>query len=258
MNPLIAIGFVAFFVSALTVGIRLLLLWRRTQQLPELLIGVGVLGIGPVGFGFQLCGLQLLTKGINAEGLFFVAHVAITAGVIAKLEFNHRVYHAANGAWLVLARTCGAIMLAFVVYHMFFSQFTPPPGRADWISNIRSMMQAFALLWGATEALIFWSQMRKRSKLGMASLELTQRFLLWGIGAGAAGLGTGMGALVGMIVGQRMLEIPWVVAMSSGMGFIAAAAMWLAFIPPQAYIRWVRRSDPATAEGTASDLAPPA
>ena len=56
MNPLILVGFLTFFVVALTVGIRLLLLWGRTRQLPELLMGIGVLGIGPVGFGCMLVG----------------------------------------------------------------------------------------------------------------------------------------------------------------------------------------------------------
>jgi len=42
MNPLILVGFLTFFVVALTVGVRLLLLWGRTRQLPELLMGIGV------------------------------------------------------------------------------------------------------------------------------------------------------------------------------------------------------------------------
>ena len=42
-HPLIHVGFLAFFVVALVVGVRLVHLWWRTRQLPELLIGLGVL-----------------------------------------------------------------------------------------------------------------------------------------------------------------------------------------------------------------------
>jgi hypothetical protein len=54
LGGLIWVGFVAFFVVALTVGVRVLLLARRTRELPELLMGIGVLGIGPVGFGLMV------------------------------------------------------------------------------------------------------------------------------------------------------------------------------------------------------------
>ncbi|MCH7709788.1 MAG: hypothetical protein IH884_14975, partial [Myxococcales bacterium] len=49
------IGFGAFFVSSLAIGIRLRQLARRTAQISELLIGIGVLCIGPIG-----CGLSML------------------------------------------------------------------------------------------------------------------------------------------------------------------------------------------------------
>ena len=45
MNGLVWVGFGAFFVVASTVGVRLLLLWRRTRQLPELLPSVLRTGI---------------------------------------------------------------------------------------------------------------------------------------------------------------------------------------------------------------------
>ena len=42
MESFVWVGFVAFFVASLSVGVRLVLLWGRTRQLPELLIGIGV------------------------------------------------------------------------------------------------------------------------------------------------------------------------------------------------------------------------
>ena len=62
METFALLGFLTFFVASLAVGVRLVLLWRRTRQLPELLIGIGVLGIGPVGFGSMMVGVALLER----------------------------------------------------------------------------------------------------------------------------------------------------------------------------------------------------
>ncbi len=59
MEYALAIGFGSFLVASLVVGLRLVLLSRRTGQLPELLIGVGVLGIGPLGFGLSMIAMGL-------------------------------------------------------------------------------------------------------------------------------------------------------------------------------------------------------
>jgi hypothetical protein len=53
LESFVWVGFAAFFVASLTAGVRLVMLWRRTRELPELLIGIGVLGIGPVGYGLS-------------------------------------------------------------------------------------------------------------------------------------------------------------------------------------------------------------
>ena len=83
--------------------------------------------------------------------------------------------------------------------------------------------------------------------------ELTLRFALWGLGAGCAGTGTLVGMAAGAILGRPPLQIPWVVALCSAMGFVAALAMWPAFAPPAAYTRWVRSGDPvAETQATAA------
>ena len=68
MALLVWVGFGAFFCVSLVVGFRLLALSRRTGELPELLIGIGVLGIGPIGF-----------SGIEGFFLLFMAHMIHSA-----------------------------------------------------------------------------------------------------------------------------------------------------------------------------------
>ena len=46
------------------------------------------------------------------------------------------------------------------------------------------------LLWGAVESLRYYALMRRRLRLGLADPLVTNRFLLWGLGIGAAGVGS--------------------------------------------------------------------
>lgn len=243
LHPLIAIGFLVFFFGSLGVGIRLLLLSWRTRMLPELLIGIGVLGIGPAGFGGLIAAMEISkTNPERGEFLFMLAFVAMAIGILSNWIFNWRVYHPNSRVLAVVVSSIGAILVG----HFFY--YSLGPGFSDIhlltpIAHSRSLLQVGCLLWGSAEALMFWRKMLRRSALGLASPELTNRFLLWGIGAGAAGIGTAIGTIAGIMTGKGALEIPWVVTSSSAHGFVAAMAMWLAFLPPAWYRRWVNENE---------------
>ena len=66
MGMLVWVGFLAFFVASLVVGIRLLLLWSRTRELPELLIGIGIPLVGFVTYqNGPWVGLIVLIAGMS-------------------------------------------------------------------------------------------------------------------------------------------------------------------------------------------------
>jgi hypothetical protein len=245
-HPLIWVGFLAFFVAALVVGVRLVLLARRTRRLPELCIGVGVLGIGPVGFGFYVFAQQLgVTSPLHAL-LTGTGMLAVAAGVCCKFVFNWRVYHPASNALRLLAV---AVVLAHVIT---FAYQGLGPGFAaynelNWSYYLRILLQIGALLWGSAEALRYWGLMRRRTRVGLADPVVTNRFLLWGIGAGAAGVGSLIGTVAQVVLGAPSYEVPWVLASSSAHGLVAALAMWLAFLPPAAWTRLVQRRATAAA-----------
>jgi len=239
-HPLVWVGFAAFFVVALAVGSRLLLLARRTRRLPELCIGAGVLGIGPVGFGFYVIAEELAPPSPALHGaLVGVGMLAIGLGVFCKFVFNWRVYHPARRR--VRALVAGAA--ATLALTWAYSAATGFAGYNDvgWSYLARIALQIGALLWGSAEALRYWSRMRRRVRLGMGDPVVCNRFLLWGIGAGAAGVGSLVGTLAQIATGVPANEVPWVLASSSLHGLVAAAAMWLAFLPPAAYTRLVER-----------------
>ena len=236
---LVWVGFLAFFFVSLAVGVRLLLLWGRTRQLPELLIGIGVLGIGPVGFGSGVAGALLLERrpGLGAL-LLGTASLAASVGVVAKLTFNWRVYHpeapaarAATALGALVLAACFAVKLA-----QGFSHGLAP----DLVYYLRVFVQIGALLWGAGEALRYHAMMRRRVRIGLADPVVANRFLLWGIGAGAAGVGSLVGTVAQLTTGVTLRDASWVTVSSSLHGLVAAIALWLAFLPPKAWREYVK------------------
>ena len=238
MQSFMWIGFAAFFIASLTVGVRLVALWWRNRQLPELLIGLGVLGIGPVGFGCMTFG-QILHGDYDTASrvVFGVGIFAASGGAFAKYVFNHTVYHPDSRAVRALATVAGAGLLACCLWE--FS--TGSSGIRDIGASyfIRTFLQVGCLLWGSIEALRYWRMMRRRTRLGLADPVVTNRFFMWGVGAGAAGVGTAIGITAQLLIGRPPLEIPWVTLSSSMHGLVAAVALWFAFLPTEAYTRFL-------------------
>lgn len=238
MHPVAWIGFVAFFAVSLLVGVRLVALWRRTGELPELLIGVGVLGIGPVGFGLLTLGDALLRSGQPelARWLLAVANSAVAAGVFATCVFTWRVYHPSRRWARRLSWGIAGVLLSTLVGDALQTGFREI--RLDSGSSVlRTATQVAILLWSAGESLRYWRMMRRRLRLGLADPLVTNRFFLWGLAAGAAGLGSAIGLAAQIATGRPPLEIGWLMLSSSLHGLVAAVAMWLAFLPLPFYRR---------------------
>jgi hypothetical protein len=240
MNPLILTGFLAFFVVALVVGVRLLLLWWRTRELPELLMGIGVLGIGPVGFGLMMVGVGTMASNPALGNTAFAAGTLASAlGVVAKAIFNWRVYRKRSPFAIGAALAITGALVFVLVLHVMDGRWAPTQAIA-WDGLLRSTAQVGCLLWGATESLLYWRKMQKRQRLGLADAVVVNRFLMWGIGAGFAGIGTGFGVVAEVLTGTPTLQIPFVVSTCSAMGFVSAVAIYLAFVPPRRYVRYIR------------------
>jgi hypothetical protein len=241
VEPVTAIGFGAFFVVALLVGVRLLLLWRETRQLPELLIGIGVLGIGPVGFAVTVLSQLLAASSPVASTLCYaLAQLAVSAGALAKLVFTWQVYHPHSRVARAAVLGGGLTLLGAYVEMAWRGFPIEAPG-------LRHLPLVAALLWGAVEALRYRERMRRRARLGLGDPVLENRFLVWGVGAAAAGIGSVFSMVAGLLDGVDALVDPGLLLLLSLHGLVAALCMWLAFLPPQVYLRYVAgaRTQPA-------------
>jgi hypothetical protein len=247
MGAWVWLGFVAFFVVALIVGVRVLLLARRTRELPELLMGIGVLGIGPVGFGLMVLAQQLESGNpLIHRAALATALLAVSCGAFAKFVFNWRVYHPDSPVARAIALGAGGGLLgtfAWAGAHGFEAIATASPH-----SLLRSALQIGCLLWGAGESFAYFLKMQRRVKIGLGDPVVANRFLMWAIGAFAAGFGSAVGTVAQIVGGASITQGGWVMVSSSLHGLVSAIAIALAFIPPAAYLRYIRdRADRHTA-----------
>ena len=173
------------------------------------------------------------------KGLLGVALFAVSCGASAKFVFNWRVYHPHGAVARGIAIAAAAALLGTFVWlgvgHAFVA-----PGPLAPSSLSRSALQIGCLLWGAGESFAYWTKMRRRVRLGLADPVVCNRFLMWAIGAFAAGWGTAVGLIAQIVTGAATLDGGWVMVSSSIHGLIAAIAIALAFIPPGFYLRFIR------------------
>lgn len=234
-------GFLAFFFVSLWVGVRLLAQGRRTRELPELLLGMGVLCIGPIGFGLSMFAAAAGASAPEAPSVWAgLSALAVGSGAASKSIFNWKIYHPRSRA--VAAVSIGAIVLLAVaiVADGMTTGFAPAAWMQPGWVLVRQALQVGVLFWGAIEALLWWRRMQRRARLGIGDAVVANRFLLWAIGAGMAGSGSLIGSLVGLSLGQPLSELPALALTLSGFGMASACALWLAFAPPEAYVRRIR------------------
>jgi hypothetical protein len=228
-----------FLIASLAVGIRLVVLYTRTRRPPELLIGIGILGVGPLGMGGLLVAAALDAAGsAAAPATAGTAVLAIIVGLVAAGLFNWRVYRPdSTGARFAVGLTALAAGIGFgleVGVTAFADPLHPGPG-----VKVVTLCNAGTLLWGSAESLLYWRLMRRRLALGLAEPLVTNRFLLYGVGIGSAGVGSVISVVAQEALGKGMAELPVLMLSNSLFGLVAAACMGVAFLPPPFWRRWI-------------------
>lgn len=247
MNREIATG-VAVGIMVLAnavVGISLLRTAVRTRRAPELLIGLGLFGMGPVSQGLSaFAGSGRLPAGEVDTLLHALAAVGSAIGMASIYFFVLTVFRP-GVAWAraLTAVAIGALLVASVGSVVSLAQAAPnvPSQQVlqGWGVIILGVF-TLAFGWAGLESGGFYLRARKRLRLGLIDAAVTDRFLLWAVASGSAFL-LGLSLLSFQLEGQQLAGnlVPSLLTMC--VSVVTGVTMYLAFLPPRSYLAWVQR-----------------
>ena len=242
MQLFLALAIVLFALAASTVGIKLLLLARRTRQLPEFLVGLGCALIGLLGYplamgsGFGRGAVSAVHLGVWGAGV-----VLMDAGLACLYAFNAHVFRPGSRWAIGLVALLTAANAVSGIGALSAMRGAPPDAlsfqvTAGWIV-VGQISSGVGFAWVGIEAWLQLAMARRRQALGMADGVVGNRFLAWVIFAISA---LGMNAVnsAALVAGVSSVDSVPVQAAMSVLGLTASACMYLAFLPAPKFRRW--------------------
>lgn len=252
MGVALAVSILFSIVVGTVVSLRVLAIARRTRQLPELAVGVGLLSYalsqvslvglralgedGPLVWNSALLLLRICTLQTTLIGLS--GFTLLTFGRTTR-------WRQALAAGIVGASGCAFVVLL----HGLWSRLDGGPMAADQWSMLPDSCFALMFAWMGAESLRYFDRMRRRARLGLADPLLANRFLLWGGGAVVSSLCVvALIALAasGSRVGSGSAPLAALVTFA---GLVNALVWWLSFTPPRWYAHWMRAASEEPARG---------
>ncbi|MCG8592248.1 MAG: hypothetical protein MJE66_23390 [Proteobacteria bacterium] len=234
---------VVFILVAGFVGIRLILLGRRTRGLPETSLGLGLLLIVGLGYSCSLAGGALVAAGSDAAGrwLYAASAVLMTTGWMFTWLFTWRVFRPGSTAATAVSSAALGGFVGFCAIQLWrLSNEAYMPGYGTHWSNLGTQVLALGCyVWAGTEAFRYASLMRRRLALGLADPVVLNRFVLWGYTM-VFSFGSLIGSTVAGFLGFEARDSVWIRLMIAFCGITVSVCLYLAFVPPRSYIQWVR------------------
>lgn len=243
MQVLGQIGGAAYCIVALVIGVRLIGLSIRTRELPELLIGIAVLLLAGVGYPLsaaarQAPGLAEATR----TALGATAGILAAVGLVANTAFTWTLFRRGVGwANALLAGISGGI-LALLLAQSVGGGWAQ--GERFW--NSLPILIAISYGWAFVECGRYSLLLRRRLRLGIAEPVVANRFALYAAATGLA-LVTNLVGYVFWMTHVEMITNPLGGALLFVLGTGSSTLMMLAFLPPRAYLAWVRARAPEVA-----------
>jgi hypothetical protein len=242
-----AVGILALALLALvgtSVGARLVAVARRTRGLPELAMGAGLLAIAALGLPAVAVARLPGLVATPAGDALFGAGLALSLGGIGHVHAFTFLVFRREETWAQALLV--AVGLALAVEWMGLMEASGAgatlaeilPHTRPWaIAVVATVAVGFA--WTAAESLHYHALLRRRMALGLADPVVVNRFLLWGVGGFATAL-LCVALVACLRAGLAPLAHPLPLALIATAGVVTSAAWSLAFLPPAAYLRWLR------------------
>jgi hypothetical protein len=250
--PALSFAFTLVFIAVgFAVGVRLMALWRRTGGLAELTLGLGLFLIVGVGYPLILVGLGLAQSslGTGARVLMIVASAVMNAGWVGVWIFTWRVFRPDSGLARVAAWSAIAGLAAMCGIRTYDVLVAPDLAALQQVGagTLGTPLLAMAsYLWTATEAFRYTALLRRRAAIGLGDPVVANRAFLWGC-VGVSSTLSLAPSLIRQLQGHAGLE-PTAQLLAAIAGLGCTVALYLAFLPPKAYVAWLR-AGATTAEG---------
>ena len=225
-------------------SLRLFRLARRSQRLPELLVGLYFL---LVPFGISL---SIRVDRFDPAVAWLVratSNAIFTAGGVTLLLFAWMVFRPdSRGAWWLAWGGSTFIVASWLL--------AIPLRIYESDKSLLLLFPVYAsYLWVFFESLRYFLLMRPRKRLGLADPVLMNRFLLFAIWTGGVGVITLLGvtgSLVQLANGTfrdgGALSDPLVLGITRIVAVPIAVSIFLTFLAPARYHAWLRARSPAS------------
>lgn len=221
-------GYVAYIVAAGILGARLIWLWRRTREWPELAIGASFLLAGFVGYAAWLVIGVLRGGGATPETIKQVAQIGL-ALTIAGAQCNGvgtLLIFRPGAKWAKALLAIAGVLMA-TCWARYFGSVAGESAPQFWL-GILSIVPLYA--WAAVESLSLGSLLRKRARLGLADPLVVNRMTQYGVSGAAVVASIAVSYTSQLVYG--IAPPPWTAALASGLLVVGAASIWLGFFPP--------------------------
>lgn len=238
------LSMLSFSLVGGVVGWRILRLARRTGGKPERWIALCLLFICAIGYPIALVS-QLVPPGAARIPILAIGVGAIDFGLFCVYLFTRSVFRPSH-RWLRVALALPAAALAVHLVGFTLALWGARSNPAAFVTVgtpwalLTSAVSGLGFAWTGLEALAYWTRYRRRVALGLADALVVNRFLLWAL----VGLSTTIINAVNASASLRGLNVlldPTTMIATGGLGLFNAVALWLAFLPPAAYARRIRR-----------------
>jgi hypothetical protein len=225
-------------LSALIVAIRTSALWRRSRELPELLLTMMLMSVTVIGYPLAVACSQI--PAVELLPIHIAYPLAINFGFACLLLFTLRVFRPRVLWATCLVGLCLMLLVVCTVAYIVEATGENPRAQMDMVglSLLNSAPVSVAYFWTTFESLSCYQRLRLQLRLGLTEGLVANRMLLWGLMTLAAGIAVIINAGA-LFTGSFMS--PLIVSVSSSLGVVHASCLFLAFHPPGWYRGWVER-----------------
>lgn len=239
METLAALGGGAFVLVSLALGLRLMLLARRTGQLPEFAAGCALFLQGGVGYLATSLARGAPELGVLPRvSLAAVGMACMVLGTSGIAVLNWKVFRA-DCPWT--PRAVALVGLALVACFSWQGLARGFVAAADYrgagLHGIEIVTGA-VLAWASFESIAYALKLRKRLRLGLADPLVADRVRLWAYAMVSAELLNHL-SIAAVAMDGDLVTWRYGGAVVFVLGLAAAFSMWLAFLPPRAYRRYI-------------------